>query len=160
QRKARPLAELIGELQSGKREPRYNAQAAEIDSDDKARRFGAWASLDAQTQRSILNSYRLAYQAEQVVNWCPKLGTALGNEEGIDGRSERGGFPVFRKPLKQWMFRITSFADRLLAGLADLDWPESTKSKQTGWIGKSEGAECDFALEQPIGGIDRLRIFT
>ncbi len=160
QRKARPLAELISELQSGKREPRYNAHAAEIDADDKARRFGAWASLDAQTQRRIVDSYRLAYQAEQVVNWCPKLGTVLANEEVIDGKSERGGYPVLRKPLKQWMLRITSFADRLLAGLADLDWPESTKSKQAGWIGKSEGAECDFALEQPIGGIEKLRIFT
>jgi len=158
--RSRPLSELVAELDSGKREPRFNPAAAEISKEDKARRFGRWNELDAATRRRIIDSYRLAYSAEQVVNWCPKLGTALANEEVIDGRSERGGFPVFRKPLKQWMFRITAYADRLLAGLAALDWPESTKSKQASWIGRSEGAECDFELEQPVAGTHAVRVFT
>ena len=79
-----------------------------------------------------------------MVNWCPQLGTALANEEVIDGKSERGGFPVHRKPLKQWMFRITAYAERLLNGLEGLDWPESTRTMQTQWIGRSEGANIDF----------------
>jgi leucyl-tRNA synthetase len=160
QNKGRPLAELVAEFASGKRAPRFNPDAAEIGVADKAQRFGAWSTLDAATQRRIIDSWRLAYVAEQVVNWCPKLGTVLANEEVIDGKSERGSFPVLRKPLKQWMLRITAYAERLLEGLRDLDWPESTKTKQTGWIGKSKGAECDFALEQTLGSIDRLRIFT
>jgi leucyl-tRNA synthetase len=160
QNRARPLSELVAELASGKREVRFNPAAAEIDKDDKARRFSAWSALDAAAQRRIVDSYRLAYAAEQVVNWCPKLGTALANEEVIDGRSERGGYPVFRKPLKQWMFRITAYADRLLAGLSEVEWPESTKSKQSSWIGRSEGAECDFELEQPVAGTHAIRVFT
>jgi leucyl-tRNA synthetase len=94
------------------------------------------------------------------VNWCPKLGTVLANEEVIDGRSERGGYPVFRKPLKQWTFRITAYADRLLEGLSGLEWPEATKIKQTGWIGRSEGAEIDFALETQVPRIKALRVYT
>jgi leucyl-tRNA synthetase len=160
QNKGRPLSELVQAFASGAREPRFNPDAAEIGNADKDKRLGAWAQLDAATQRRVIDSYRLTYRAEQVVNWCPKLGTVLANEEVIDGKSERGGYPVFRKPLKQWMFRITSYADRLIAGLATLDWPEATKIKQIGWIGRSEGAECDFALATPIGGIERLRVFT
>ncbi|MFI5306710.1 MAG: leucine--tRNA ligase [Polyangiales bacterium] len=160
QDKARPIAALEQELASGKRAPRLNPDAAELSVAAKTERFGSWRTLDAATQRRILDSYRLAYVAEQVVNWCPKLGTALANEEVIDGRSERGGFPVFRKPLEQWMFRITAYAERLLDGLRRVDWPESTKAKQTMWIGRSEGAECDFALERATGGIATLRVFT
>ena len=158
--KARPLSELVAELASGKREPRFNPAASELSNEAKAQKLGAWSALDAATQRRVIDSYRLAYAAEQVVNWCPKLGTALANEEVIDGRSERGGFPVFRKPLKQWMFRITAYADRLLAGLAEVDWPESTKSKQTAWIGRSEGADVDFELEQGLPGLHAIRVFT
>ena len=158
--KGRPLSALSAELESGQRAPRFNPDAAEIDNDDKTRALGPWSALDAGTRRRVLDSYRLAYQAEQVVNWCPKLGTVLANEEVIDGKSERGGYPVLRKPLKQWMLRITAYAERLLAGLTDLDWPEATKSKQAGWIGRSEGAECDFALVRPVAGIERLRVFT
>ena len=94
------------------------------------------------------------------MNWCPKLGTALANEEVIDGRSERGGFPVLRKPLKQWLFRITSYGQRLLKGLEGLDWPESTVAKQTTWIGHSIGAEVSFELAQPVGDHAGLRVFT
>ncbi|XP_050214741.1 leucine--tRNA ligase, chloroplastic/mitochondrial [Mercurialis annua] len=86
----------------------------------------------------------LAYQAEVPVNWCPALGTVLANEEVIDGVSERGGHPVIRKPMRQWMLRITAYADRLLEDLDDLDWPESVKDMQRNWIGRSEGAEIEF----------------
>jgi len=98
----------------------------------------------------------LAYQAELPVNWCPALGTVLANEEVIDGKSERGGHPVVRLPLRQWTLRITAYADRLAQELEGLDWPE-TKEKQVQWIGRSDGAEVDFAIE---GRADKLRIFT
>ncbi|KAK4347612.1 hypothetical protein RND71_033951 [Anisodus tanguticus] len=88
----------------------------------------------------------LAYQAEVPVNWCPALGTVLANEEVIDGVSERGGHPVIRKPMRQWMLKITAYADRLLEDLDDLDWPESIKEMQRNWIGRSEGAEMDFVV--------------
>jgi leucyl-tRNA synthetase len=93
------------------------------------------------------DSVRLAYVAEMPVNWCPELGTVLANEEVVDGKSEVGGFPVERRPMRQWMLRITAFGDRLLAGLDALDWPESIKLLQKNWIGRSEGAFVDFALE-------------
>src|SRR5699024_10150241 len=83
----------------------------------------------------------LAYIDEVAVNWCPALGTVLANEEVIDGKSERGDHPVIRKPMKQWMLKITAYADRLLDDLEDLDWPESIKDQQRNWIGRSEGAE-------------------
>ncbi|MFN2369977.1 MAG: leucine--tRNA ligase, partial [Candidatus Krumholzibacteriia bacterium] len=99
----------------------------------------------------------LAYEAEVAVNWCPALGTVLANEEVKDGLSEVGGHPVVRRPMKQWMLRITAYAERLLADLDGLDWPEHIKTQQREWIGRSEGAECDF----PVAGKDRaLRIFT
>ncbi|CAK9140948.1 unnamed protein product [Ilex paraguariensis] len=88
----------------------------------------------------------LAYQAEVPVNWCPALGTVLANEEVVDGVSERGGHPVIRKPMRQWMLKITEYADRLLVDLDDLDWPESVKEMQRNWIGKSEGAEMEFCV--------------
>ena len=94
--------------------------------------------------RVYQDEFRLAYQAKAPVNWCPALGTVLANEEVIDGLSERGNHPVERRPLRQWMLRITAYADRLEAGLDDLDWPESIKSLQRNWIGRSEGAEVDF----------------
>lgn len=98
----------------------------------------------------------LAQQAEIPVNWCPELGTVLANEEVIDGRSERGGFPVVRQPLRQWQLRITAYADRLAADLDLLDWPES-KQKQLEWIGRSEGAEVDFPI---VGRDDKLTVYT
>jgi len=99
----------------------------------------------------------LAYQEEKPVWWCPELGTTLANEEVIDGKSEVGGFPCERRPLRQWVLKITAYADRLLAGLDDLDWPESTKEMQRNWIGRSEGAEVDFAID---GSEGRIRVFT
>jgi len=99
----------------------------------------------------------LAYQAEVPVNWCPALGTVLANEEVIDGKSERGGHPVVRVPMRQWMLRITAYADRLLADLEDLDWPEPIKKMQRDWIGRSEGAMVRFSLADHTGEIE---VFT
>jgi leucyl-tRNA synthetase len=100
----------------------------------------------------------LAYEAEVPVNWCPALGTVLANEEVIDGKSERGGHPVVRMPMKQWMLRITSYAERLLADLDGLDWPENIKKMQREWIGRSEGAEVRFALAEHAGR--EIEVFT
>ncbi|XP_016501913.2 leucine--tRNA ligase, chloroplastic/mitochondrial [Nicotiana tabacum] len=100
----------------------------------------------------------LAYQAEVPVNWCPALGTVLANEEVVDGVSERGGHPVIRKPMRQWMLRITAYADRLLEDLDDLDWPESIKEMQRNWIGRSEGAELDFVVINGNGQEEEKRI--
>jgi leucyl-tRNA synthetase len=99
----------------------------------------------------------LAYIAEVPVNWCPALGTVLANEEVIDGKSERGGHPVIRKPMRQWMLKITAYADRLLDDLEGLDWPDSIKEMQRNWIGKSEGAEVHFAIQ---GTDRRFTVFT
>ncbi len=98
----------------------------------------------------------LAFQSEIPVNWCPDLGTVLANEEVVDGKSERGGFPVIRQPLRQWLLRITAYADRLASDLQNLDWPD-TKLKQVNWIGRSEGAEIDFRVD---GKDETLRVFT
>ena len=114
-----------------------------------------WAELDALARRKVVDAHRLAYLEEVPVNWCPGLGTVLANEEvTADGRSERGNFPVFRRPMKQWVMRITAYADRLLADLDRLDWPESIKLMQRNWIGRSEGAEVRFSTE--VGPITRL----
>ncbi len=112
------------------------------------------------TQWIFLKLYErgLAYQAEVPVWWCPALGTTLANEEVVDGKSEIGGYECVRKPLRQWMLRITKYADRLLEGLDEMDWPESTKEMQRNWIGRSEGAEVDF---QVLGHPDeKIRVFT
>ena len=92
----------------------------------------------------MLAGYRLAYESEAAVNWCAGLGTVLSNEEVIDGKSEVGGFPVERKPMRQWMLRITAYADRLIKGLEKLEWSHSLKEMQRNWIGQSEGAEVEF----------------
>jgi leucyl-tRNA synthetase len=99
----------------------------------------------------------LAYVAEVPVNWCPALGTVLANEEVIDGHSERGNHPVIRKPMRQWMLRITEYAERLLADLDGLDWPEGIKEMQRNWIGKSEGAEVDFEV---AGCGEKITVYT
>ena len=163
--RARPISELVAGFASGERKVRLNPHAAEYtgagdlpDGTDA----GDWDTLDPETKRAIVDSYRLAYLSQQTVNWCPKLGTALANEEVIDGKSERGGYPVFRKPLRQWMFRITAYAERLLEDLGPLDWPNSTKTQQAEWIGKSEGAEIDFPMLDAEGNPtgEALRVFT
>ena len=116
-----------------------------------------WRELTPDEQRQVVDGQRLAYQDEVPVNWCPGLGTVLSNEEVIDGKSERGGFPVERRPLRQWLLRITAYADRLIADLDGLDWPASLKEMQRNWIGRSVGAEIDFAVAEPEDTPSSLR---
>ena len=163
--RARPINDLIKDFVDGVRPVKLNPHATEYtgagdlpDGTDA----GPWETLDNETRKAVVDSYRLAYLSQQTVNWCPKLGTALANEEVKDGLSERGNFPVFRKPLRQWMFRITAYSDRLLDGLKDLEWPNSTKTQQAEWIGRSEGAEVGFPIVLG-GGLElgeMLRVFT
>ncbi len=139
--KARPIAELIKELEVGKRKT-------------KDGRF--YADLTPEEKREAVDEFRLVYLSNSTVNWCPGLGTVLANEEvTADGRSERGNFPVFRKNLRQWMMRITAYSDRLLDDLDLLDWPDKVKSMQRNWIGRSRGAEVTFRAE----GHD-IKVFT
>ena len=145
--RARPIAELEAAFQAG-RAPRSPANP-----DTRP-----WAELDDTTRADVLDSFRLAYLEEAPVNWCPGLGTVLSNEEvTADGRSERGNFPVFKKPLKQWMLRITAYADRLLADLDTLDWPDPIKTMQRNWIGRSTGATIRFPIDAHD---DVLEVFT
>jgi len=113
--------------------------------------------LSEQDKQKFIDDNRLAYEAEVPVNWCPELGTVLANEEVIGGLSERGGHPVIRKPMRQWMLRITKYAERLLEDLSQVDWPESIKKLQKDWIGKSVGAEVDFKVD---GFDENIRVFT
>jgi leucyl-tRNA synthetase len=139
--RARPIAELIGELDAGTREPGEGTNTT----------GRSWSDLSPTERRAVVDNHRLAYAREALVNWCPGLGTVLANEEvTADGRSERGNFPVFRRPLRQWMMRITAYADRLLRDLDLLDWPEAIKLQQRNWIGRSEGALVTF----PVTGVD------
>jgi leucyl-tRNA synthetase len=149
--KARPLADLEQKLQSG--ELRVSE---ELKADKEGTR--SFSDLDSTQQRQVLDNHRLAYLAEVPVNWCPALGTVLANEEvTAEGRSERGDHPVFRRPLKQWMLRITAYADRLLSELELVDWPEPIKLMQRNWIGRSEGAMADFT----VAGTDTtITVFT
>ncbi|MDD3587481.1 MAG: leucine--tRNA ligase [Thermoguttaceae bacterium] len=105
----------------------------------------------AKAVREFIDDHRLAYQVKAPVNWCPELGTVLANEEVVGGVSERGGYPVVRLPLRQWMLRITAYADRLAEELEELDWPENIKLHQRNWIGKSTGAEVDFYIDDAAG---------
>ena len=164
--KACPIAELVAQLESGDLRVGIDGELVHVGA---AATLGPvagepvgtrqWHELSEDERRDVIDSQRLAYVGEQTVNWCPKLGTALANEEVVNGRSERGSHPVVRRPLKQWMFRITAYAQRLLGGLADVQWPESTKAMQTEWIGRSEGAEVIFRLEN-APDLDELRVFT
>ncbi|MCH7526014.1 MAG: leucine--tRNA ligase [Planctomycetes bacterium] len=142
---ARPISELIAQLESG---------AIGVDSalglvrNPNSPDFRRWSDLDEGERRNVPDAQRLAYMDEVPVNWCPALGTVLANEEVTnEGRSDRGDHPVYRRPLRQWMLRITRYADRLLADLDALDWPESIKLMQRHWIGRSTGADVDFPID-------------
>jgi len=113
--------------------------------------------LNDKDRQQFIDEYRLAYEAEVAVNWCPELGTVLANEEVIGGLSERGGHPVMRKPMRQWMLRITKYAERLLDDLVEVDWTESIKKLQKDWIGKSIGADVDFKVDDFD---ESIRVFT
>lgn len=169
--KARPIAELEAAFEGGQR-PLSDEDLAAIDRESPA----TWADLTPVERYRVLNTYRLAYEEEAMVNWCPRLGTVLANEEVTnDGLSERGDHPVYRRPLRQWIMRITAYADRLLAdleaqkmpdgsgGAFALDWPDALKRMQTNWIGRSEGAEVDFDVlrassDEEVCG--QVRVFT
>ena len=116
-----------------------------------------WENFDEAKRMDILMQYRLAYCGYGEVNWCEALGTVLANDEVINGVSERGGYPVVKKKLRQWYLRITEYADRLLEGLDKVDFSDAMKEMQTNWIGKSSGAEIDFAI---AGSADKLRVYT
>ncbi len=126
---------------------------------DQVEMFGAdeWLSYEEKKQQEILLKYRLAFLSETTVNWCPALGTVLANEEVKDGVSERGGYPVERKLMKQWSLRISAYAQRLLDGLDTIDWTDSIKEQQRNWIGRSEGALVRFKLEK---GHQEIEVFT
>ncbi|MCC7469778.1 MAG: leucine--tRNA ligase [Bacteroidetes bacterium] len=122
----------------------------------------SWSTKSEKEKQDVLMNYRLAYEGLSEVNWCEELGTVLANDEIIDGPngepvSERGGFPVIKKEMKQMFLRITSYADRLLSGLETIDWPEHIKEIQRNWIGKSEGAEIEFAVK---GSDEKIKVFT
>ncbi|MCD1115902.1 leucine--tRNA ligase [Chryseobacterium turcicum] len=116
-----------------------------------------WKSASEIDKEDILLNYRLAYRAETTVNWCPALGTVLANDEIKDGKSERGGFPVFQKKMMQWSMRISAYSERLLQGLKTLDWPQPLKDSQEYWIGKSQGAQVKFNVE---GHDEIVEVFT
>lgn len=139
--KARRISELEAEFASGER-------TVEDGRD--------WQSLSVSEKEAVLDSYRLVYHSDSMVNWCPGLGTVLANEEvTADGRSDRGNFPVFRKHLQQWMMRITAYADRLVDDLEYLDWPEKVKAMQRNWIGRSHGAQVKFQADS-----HEIEVFT
>jgi leucyl-tRNA synthetase len=116
-----------------------------------------WKSMSEELQQRILMQYRLTYLADSMVNWCPALGTVLANDEVKDGVSERGGYPVEQKLMRQWSMRISAYAERLLSGLETIDWPENIKEIQRNWIGRSEGARVQFAIDGHPGYIE---VFT
>jgi len=167
QEKARDVQDVVKDLGNGKiglrtqeGKPEAGAQLAFDISSGEARAAGygkQWQELDADTQWKILANHRLAYVSEAPVWWCEKLGTVLANEEVIDGLSDRGKHPCVKKPLRQWMLRITAFAERLIADLESVDWPDAIKAMQKHWIGKSEGAEVDF---ETVDGAKKIRVFT
>ena len=128
--RARPIDELIDDFASGRR------------ATDDGR---PWSDLSAAERNTIIDGYRLAYVSDAPVNWCPGLGTVVANEEvTADGRSDRGNFPIFKRNMRQWMMRITAYADRLIADLDVLDWSDAIKAMQRNWIGRSEGATVHF----------------
>jgi leucyl-tRNA synthetase len=143
---ARPVEELVAKLASGER----------ATPDGRP-----WADLTEGERRAVVDDHRLAFLSDAPVNWCPGLGTVLANEEvTADGRSERGNYPVFKRNLRQWMMRITAYADRLIADLDRLDWPEPIKLMQRNWIGRSYGARVIFAGRAPAGEFLPIEVFT
>lgn len=137
-------------------EGNLNINAA-CDADTPTISAEEWNNYSEKEQELFLLKYRLTYQAETTVNWCPALGTVLSNDEVKDGFSERGGHPVVKKNMPQWSMRITAYADRLLSGLDKIDWPEPIKEMQRNWIGKSFGAEIDFNVENSE---EKISVFT
>ncbi|MCX6244605.1 MAG: leucine--tRNA ligase [Bacteroidetes bacterium] len=168
-RKAEPISELVAEFESSGNASVEAAMTGEWFKNfcRKYPSFGEykngifsgndWKSFPEKLQRDLLMNYRLAYQSDAIVNWCPQLGTVLANDEVKDGFSVRGGYPVERKLMRQWFLRITAYAERLLEGLDSIDFSESLKEIQKNWIGRSEGAEIAFPIDNTSYHLD---IFT
>ena len=151
--KAQPISSLIALFE------KHGNNKVNAVCDSSVEHFSAeqWRSMTSQQQQHLLLSYRLAYLSETEVNWCADLGTVLANDEIINGVSERGGYPVTKKKMKQWSMRIGAYAERLLQGLNQIDWPESLKEMQRNWIGKSIGAKVFFQIE---GHNKKIEVFT
>ena len=151
--KAEPVKALVEDYfeKSG------NAEVQAACSETAVFSAAEWVQMEEKQQQEILMNYRLAYLADTMVNWCPALGTVLANDEVSEGFSVRGGHPVERKTMKQWLLRITAYADRLLEGLDNIDWSESLKEIQRNWIGRSEGCSAEFAIRDYDM---KLEIFT
>ena len=139
---AKPISHLVERFQKKGTEGLDVAQSEELS-------FTAdeWNSWDDKRQQEVLMNYRIAYLGETMVNWCPKLGTVLANDEVVDGVSERGGYPVVQKKMKQWCLRVSAYSQRLLDGLNTIDWTDSIKETQRNWIGRSEGTEMEFTVK-------------
>lgn len=150
--KAEPIDTLIAAF-AANGNANLDAACAEVDEFSAA----DWNSWNEEQQQTMLLNYRLAYLSDAMVNWCPDLGTVLANEEVVNGVSERGGYPVERKTMRQWSLRITAYSDRLLDGLNTIDWTDSLKEQQRNWIGRSEGASIRFALD---GHSEHIEVFT
>ncbi len=150
--KAMPITDLVKlfETEGSHNTTAFGAEDLIFDNDE-------WAVMTKIEQADILMNYRLAYRKESFVNWCEELGTVLANDEVKDGRSERGGYPVIKKPMLQWSLRVTAYAERLLDGLNNLEWSESLKTIQRNWIGKSSGAQVFFPIKDANGTIE---VFT
>jgi leucyl-tRNA synthetase len=152
--KARPIEELTAAFEKG-----GSAAVNAACSDGPAFSAEQWKAFSEKEKADVLMRYRIAYQGESTVNWCPALGTVLANDEVKDGYSERGGHPVFQKKMTQWQLRVSAYAGRLLDGLDSLDWTDSLKEMQRNWIGKSQGAEMVFKVECDGRSYD-MTIFT
>jgi leucyl-tRNA synthetase len=139
---ARPISELIGHLSKSGTEGLHAAESAELKLT-----AAEWNAMDEAAQSKVLMNYRIAYLGEMMVNWCPKLGTVLANDEVVEGLSVRGGYPVVQKKMKQWCLRVSAYAQRLLDGLDAIDWSDSIKETQRNWIGRSEGTEVEFRVK-------------
>ena len=140
--KAQPIEKLIAHFEEQGTEGLDIAQSEELS-------FTAaeWKAMSDVEQQEVLMNYRIAYLGETMVNWCPQLGTVLANDEVVDGVSERGGYPVVQKKMKQWCLRVSAYAQRLLDGLNNIDWTDSLKETQRNWIGRSEGTEMQFKVK-------------
>lgn len=150
--KAKPISELVKHLEAHGTEELHAASSKELELT-----ASEWKAMDAKQQSDVLMNYRLAYLGNTMVNWCPKLGTVLANDEVSEGLSIRGGYPVEQKLMYQWCLRVSAYAPRLLEGLERIDWTDSLKETQRNWIGRSEGAEMKFK----VAGTDiALDIFT
>ena len=147
QQKALPIKDLVRHFEE---EGTLNLNVAQ--SEELIFSARDWSSMDEQEQQEKLMNYRIAYLGETMVNWCPGLGTVLANDEVVNGVSERGGYPVVQKLMKQWCLRVSAYSQRLLDGLETVNWSDSIKETQKNWIGRSEGTEVEFKYQTPVAG--------